>query len=80
MRCETSTPFGRPVVPDVYMTAKVSSAAGAGSFQDGAARRRASATATTSPVAKICAAVRFAPLAAIVAVSVGIGDDSFGAE
>ena len=39
MRCETSTPFGRPVVPEVYMTAKVSSAAGAGSFHDGASPR-----------------------------------------
>ena len=28
IRCETSTPFGWPVVPDVYITANVSSAAG----------------------------------------------------
>ena len=28
MRCETRTPFGRPVVPDVYMMAKGSSAEG----------------------------------------------------
>ncbi len=36
IRCETRTPFGRPVVPDVYMTANVSSAAGVASFHDGA--------------------------------------------
>mgnify|MGYP003694412777 CR=1 FL=1 len=27
MRCETSTPFGRPVVPEVYMMAKGASTA-----------------------------------------------------
>ena len=78
IRCETSTPFGRPVVPEVYMTANVSSAAGAASFHD--ASPRSSAIACTASMVKICTPDRFAPLAAIVAVSAASAMISFGAE
>ena len=79
IRCETSTPFGRPVVPDVYITANVSSAAGA-ALRSMTASPRASTIACTASVVKICTADRFAPLAAIVAVSAASAMISFGAE
>jgi hypothetical protein len=77
MRCETSTPFGRPVVPEVYMMAKGSSTAtgAAAESEAGAARAEGSAPASTTPAER-----RSAPQPPIAGIKSGSATTMRGPE
>ena len=69
MRCETSTPFGRPVVPDVYMMANGASAAT--DCSGGARSGRLLGRRGNAPASTVIADRRSAPQAAMTGIRSG---------